>query len=894
DQYTIATAFVYWQRFFIIQSLSKNDPYLIASACLLLAGKVEENFKSLQKITEMSFYVRNKKDPKALESIKSTPKLLLVEMDRVVKAEEALLVTMNFDFFVSHPYKPICSVVKEFGFTNRQSERDRTFFQIAWNFANDSLRTTLCLQPFRPMDIAAACVNLSATALSVQLPKAAEGGHWWTKYGVSPETLQDVELQIMSLYKRKEGDSQTPTSCLSLPATPSINAPPSKKQRTDTPSPTSAVVSSHMCQSDAKVSQQDEPKQHDSRQLEIKSNHQPHGEREIKPQPLGTEFVGEAGGQEKQDAPVSSKPPVLVSCGSAAATKASQHTPPGKVDSGVQASLASERLSSTFPYASADELTRRSTPVAQQRWGGSILQNDESWILFTSDELQEDKASTERLERLGSSAQLDTASWTEHSVPSSRDSGGRSAGVPVFIMLPLDSITMSNTISRPRAFRASLTALKSAGVEGVMMDVWWGIVEREGPGRYDWSAYKELVSLVKEAGLKVQAVMSFHQCGGNVGDHCMIPLPPWIHEAIDKNNDIVYTDRAGRRNREYLSLGCDDLPVLQGRTPIQAYSDFMRSFRDAFSEDLGSVITEIQVGMGPAGELRYPSYPEGNGMWQFPGIGEFQCYDKYMLSSLRAAAEANGKPNWGLGGPHDSGYYKQWPQETGFFHEFGNWNSQYGHFFLQWYSEMLIQHGDRVLSSASSIFRGTNTSISGKVAGIHWHYGTKSHPPELTAGYYNTIFRDGYIPLARMFARHGAVLNFTCIEMKDAEQPWYALCSPEGLLRQVAHAAHVAGTRVSGENALPRFDEGAFNQIVWKSRLQFDGFSHEAPMSSFTFLRMNECLFRPDNWRNFVMFVRHMREGRTFAPWDERHRHSHAQLHATGSLTQAAAALMLQ
>jgi hypothetical protein len=31
--------------------------------------------------------------------------------------------------------------------------------------------------------------------------------------------------------------------------------------------------------------------------------------------------------------------------------------------------------------------------------------------------------------------------------------------------------------------------------------------------------------------------------------------------------------------------------------------------------------------MGPAGELRYPSYPEANGTWSFPGIGEFQCYD---------------------------------------------------------------------------------------------------------------------------------------------------------------------------------------------------------------------------------------------------------------------------
>lgn len=43
---------------------------------------------------------------------------------------------------------------------------------------------------------------------------------------------------------------------------------------------------------------------------------------------------------------------------------------------------------------------------------------------------------------------------------------------------------------------------------------------------------------------------------------------------------------------------------------------------------LGGVITEVTVGMGPAGELRYPSYPEGDGRWRFPGIGQFQCYDK--------------------------------------------------------------------------------------------------------------------------------------------------------------------------------------------------------------------------------------------------------------------------
>lgn len=38
------------------------------------------------------------------------------------------------------------------------------------------------------------------------------------------------------------------------------------------------------------------------------------------------------------------------------------------------------------------------------------------------------------------------------------------------------------------------------------------------------------------------------------------------------------------------------------------------------------------MGMGPAGELRYPSYPEQNGTWKFPGIGAFQCYDKVFAN----------------------------------------------------------------------------------------------------------------------------------------------------------------------------------------------------------------------------------------------------------------------
>lgn len=103
---------------------------------------------------------------------------------------------------------------------------------------------------------------------------------------------------------------------------------------------------------------------------------------------------------------------------------------------------------------------------------------------------------------------------------SSNNNNNDSNRVPVFVMLPLDTVTFGGNLNKPRAMNASLMALKSAGVEGVMVDAWWGLVEKEGPLKYNWEGYAELVQMVHKHGLKLQVVMSFHQCGGNVGDTC--------------------------------------------------------------------------------------------------------------------------------------------------------------------------------------------------------------------------------------------------------------------------------------------------------------------------------------------------------------------------------------
>ena len=47
-------------------------------------------------------------------------------------------------------------------------------------------------------------------------------------------------------------------------------------------------------------------------------------------------------------------------------------------------------------------------------------------------------------------------------------------------------------LKREKALEIALHTLRQAGVEGVMVDVWWGIVERAGPYVYDFSAYRRL------------------------------------------------------------------------------------------------------------------------------------------------------------------------------------------------------------------------------------------------------------------------------------------------------------------------------------------------------------------------------------------------------------------
>lgn len=419
------------------------------------------------------------------------------------------------------------------------------------------------------------------------------------------------------------------------------------------------------------------------------------------------------------------------------------------------------------------------------------------------------------------------------------------ASVPVYVMLPLTAVSLQGAVDPGLEAQVQKLASGGGGVDGVVVDVWWGVVERAGPRQYNWAPYQSIVAMARSASLSVVAIMSFHRCGGNVGDTCSIPLPPFV---TGGDRSVFYTDREGTVDDEYISLGADNATVA-GREVVQMYADFMDSFRaNVMGGDTAGTVVAVEVSMGPAGELRYPAYKSGT----YPGVGEFQSYDRYLAASVAAAASAAGRPEWGRsGGPDNAGSYHDQPDQTGFWSVSGdnNWQSDYGRFFLGWYADQLVAHADRVLGAAARSFSGAGVTLWAKVAGVHWQYKTPQHAAECTAGYYNTNGRDAYAPLAAVMRRHGVGLAFTCLEMFDSDQ--CGSCGPQELVSQVRAAAAGAGVTFSGENALNVYDSRHYGQIEYQSRTPSDA-------SFFGYLRLGPALLGSSNLGVFAEFVKAM------------------------------------
>ncbi|WOH12326.1 hypothetical protein DCAR_0831828 [Daucus carota subsp. sativus] len=198
-QVTIATAIVFCHRFFLRQSHAKNDRRIIATVCMFLAGKVEETPRPIKDVIIVSYEIIHKKDPAASQRIK-LKEVYEQQKELILLGERVVLATLGFDFNVHHPYKPLVEAIKKLGGQN-------SLAQVAWNFVNDGLRTSLCLQ-FKPHHIAAGAIFLAGKFLKVKLNDTEKV--WWHEFDIIPHQLEEVSNQMLELYEQnKVPPSQT-------------------------------------------------------------------------------------------------------------------------------------------------------------------------------------------------------------------------------------------------------------------------------------------------------------------------------------------------------------------------------------------------------------------------------------------------------------------------------------------------------------------------------------------------------------------------------------------------------------------------------------------------------------------------------------------------------------
>ncbi|RLN31181.1 cyclin-T1-4-like [Panicum miliaceum] len=172
--------------------------------CMFLAGKVEETPRPLKDVIVVSYELIHKKDPNAVQRIKQQKEIYDKQKELILLGERVVLVTLGFDLNIHHAYKPLVEAIRKFNVVQKSA-----LPQVAWNFVNDGLRTSLCLQ-FEPHHIAAGAIFLAAKFLKVKLP--AEGDKvWWQDFDVTPRQLEEVSNQMLELYEQNRTPQAQPS-----------------------------------------------------------------------------------------------------------------------------------------------------------------------------------------------------------------------------------------------------------------------------------------------------------------------------------------------------------------------------------------------------------------------------------------------------------------------------------------------------------------------------------------------------------------------------------------------------------------------------------------------------------------------------------------------------------
>lgn len=196
-QLCINTAIVYMHRFYMYHPFTLFHRNAMATACLFLAAKNEEQPRKLEHVLKVSIICLHKQQGHNLHQIDNKSENYLEQVQDLLKNEETLLKTLGFDTAIDHPHTHIvrcCHLVRA----------SKDLAQTAYFMASNSLHlTTMCVQ-YKPTIVACFCIHLACKWSKWELKDSMEGKpwFWYVDQSVTTELLEQLTTEFLTIFDK--------------------------------------------------------------------------------------------------------------------------------------------------------------------------------------------------------------------------------------------------------------------------------------------------------------------------------------------------------------------------------------------------------------------------------------------------------------------------------------------------------------------------------------------------------------------------------------------------------------------------------------------------------------------------------------------------------------------
>ncbi|KAJ4458587.1 putative g1/s-specific cyclin c [Paratrimastix pyriformis] len=189
----VATAIVYFKRFYVNNSFMMIDPLLVAPTCLYIAGKIEETGMSHTRLSQIL---------KKMKSAYTVPD--------IVQCEFYVLEDLHFDLIVFHPYRPLIQYCDD--------AKIPQLLPDAWTFVNDSYRTAVSL--LHPPHLIALAALFMAGSIHNQ-----DMRDWFAAQNVDMDAVASISHEIGQLYATVHAPADLQAILSKLPTQPIVPRP---------------------------------------------------------------------------------------------------------------------------------------------------------------------------------------------------------------------------------------------------------------------------------------------------------------------------------------------------------------------------------------------------------------------------------------------------------------------------------------------------------------------------------------------------------------------------------------------------------------------------------------------------------------------------------------------